>query len=289
MNIGERSRRRMGMWMAFACGCALGVAPVWASEPASTSSPAPATAAAAAALPDAAELIAKYFQVSGGEAWRQHAGRVSTGTFEMPAMGLKASIITEQAQPNKLRLTIDIPQIGKMEQGSDGTSVWSNDAMQGPRLADGPEKAQIMRSAMMVPEDSFKQFYSAAKTVADEPVEGVAAWKIELTPKEGNPEHWWLAKDTGLLVKTSVTIASPMGEVASESFMSDYRDVDGVKIPFVLTQRAMGMEQVFKTEKVEHKDIPAERFAIPAEVQALIDAAKKGAPADATTPPAGTP
>ena len=54
--------------------------------------------------------------------------------------------------------------------------------------------------------------------------------------------------------------------------MSDFRMVQGILTPFAMTENAMSQTIVMKFSKIVYNvTIPPERFALPAEVKALLD------------------
>ena len=57
--------------------------------------------------------------------------------------------------------------------------------------------------------------------------------------------------ETGLMIRSDRKVISPQGEITSQTFQSNYQEVDGVKIPFDIRQLAAGVEVVMKTTGVE--------------------------------------
>ena len=60
---------------------------------------------------------------------------------------------------------------------------------------------------------------------------GEDCYKVLLTPATGKPETQFYSKKSGLLLKTTATAVSPMGEVAVEVEVSDYKNFDGILLP----------------------------------------------------------
>ena len=66
-----------------------------------------------------------------------------------------------------------------------------------------------------------------------------------------------------------------MGEVQVEEFPSDYKPVDGILIPFKITQKVLTQEIVVKVAEIKHNvELPADTFKRPA---AADEPAKKKA------------
>jgi hypothetical protein len=232
----------------------------------------------AADLPSADKLLQLSLERSGGaQAIAKAKNAVMTGTVEMAGHNITGPVQLYQ-DGSKSYTVIDLPGIGKVEEGFDGETAWEMNALQGARIKDGEEKANIERSSKISVLSSWRDYYKQAKTIGSEDVEGKPAWKVEMTPKEGKPETFYFDKDTMLLVRTTATIATPLGEIPVDALMADYRVVDGIKTPFTMTQKAMSQVIVMKFDKVQYNaPIAADRFDLPPAVKAL--AAKRKQPA----------
>jgi hypothetical protein len=220
--------------------------------------------------PTGEKILQLSLERSGGAAaFAKLKSAVMTGTVEMAGHNITGPISLYQ-QNGKSYTAIELPGIGKVEEGFDGDVAWESNALQGARIKGGEERAAAARASRISMLDSWRDIYTAATNVGSEDVAGKPAWKVEMTPKEGKPETLYFDKASGLLVRSTQTLATAMGEIPVESELSDYRTVDGVKTPFTMTQKAMSQVMVMHFEKVTYNaDIPADRFALPASVKAL--------------------
>jgi zinc protease len=224
----------------------------------------------AADLPSADKLLQLSLERSGGaQAIAKAKNAVMTGTVEMAGHNITGPVELYQ-EGSKSYTVIELPGIGKVEEGFDGETAWDMNALQGARIKDGEEKANIERSSKISMLSSWRDYYKQAKTMGSEDVEGKPAWKVEMTPKEGKPEVFYFDKDTMLLVRTTATVTTPLGEIPTDAMMGDYRVVDGIKTPFTLTEKAMSQVIVMKFDKVQYNvPIAADRFDLPPAVKAL--------------------
>lgn len=229
-------------------------------------------------LPKAEALIERYIEVTGGKAaYEKLKSRIAKGSLEMAAQGVKGTLTIYQAAPNKMYTQTEITGIGGSEEGCDGEIAWEKSTMMGPRLKTGDEKALALRGAVFNAELHWRKFYKKAETVGIEDVNGKPAYKVEMTPNEGKTEIQFYDKESGLVVKSMSVLPTQMGDIPVESYMSDYREVDGVKMSHKLTQKLAMQEVVVTMEKIEHnKDIPASRFELPPEIKALFEKSKGG-------------
>jgi hypothetical protein len=235
-------------------------------------------ARAADELPKAETLIQKMNEANGSaEAAAKQQSRFSAGKMSLPKMGVELTQTTWAERPNKNYAVMESAALGKMESGCDGTTVWENSAMTGPSVKKGPERAMMLREADFDSWQNWKKYYKSATTTGPDSVSGQATWKIEMVPLEGIPETIWVDQATGLLLKTSMKVQSEMGEVPIEVFFEDYREACGTKMPFRTRQVMMGgmQEMVITTDSVAcNPAVPKDRFALPAEIQALVNKAK---------------
>jgi hypothetical protein len=230
-------------------------------------------------LPDAAAILDRYVEVTGGaEAYRKAHNRYFSGTFELAGMGIRGPVRTWQSPPANAYTEIDLQGIGLTRQGSNGEILWEV-GLTGPRILEGTERAVMLRLSTFNAELLWRELYREAACVGKESVDGQSAWKVVLTPADGKPTTLFFAEETGLLVKQAMIVDTQMGEVPVETSVGDYRPVDGILIPHKSVQQAAGASQIILLDKVEHDiEMPAGRFEPPAEIRALLE---KAAPAPA--------
>lgn len=224
-------------------------------------------------LPTGEAVLARYIEATGGRtAYAQIHGHIAKGTMAMPAQNIKGDMTMYESEPGKQVVVIDFPGIGKAEEGTDGKIAWSASAMQGARLKEGDEKAAALRSAMG--ESKFLDWKKSYKSVVNagmEDVEGKPCYRVVMTPLTGKPETEFYDKVSGLLVRQTALAATPMGEIAVDARVSDYRKEGGVLMPHKLRQTLAGQTIEITIDSVEvNPEFPKDRFEPPAEVKALI-------------------
>ncbi|MBI4873579.1 MAG: hypothetical protein HY822_02980 [Acidobacteria bacterium] len=99
----------------------------------------------------------------------------------------------------------------------------------------------------------------------DGEVEGKACRKVELTSHGLKPQVLCFDEESGLLAGVEMKTTTPMGEIPVVGTVGGYREVDGVKPPFVLKTKLPGQERVTTVERIAYnQDVPDSRFAAPA-------------------------
>ena len=231
-------------------------------------------------LPKAEDIVDKYVEAVGGKApFEKLDNRVIKGTMEIVGMGVKGATTIYQARPTKQYFVWETPSLGKFEAGTDGQVVWELSMMQGPQVKKGGERALILREATFDGTVNWRKLYQKAECVGLETVDEKPCYKVVLTPHEGSPETNYYDQESGLLVKSEVKLETAMGTLPAVGYISDYQRVDGILLAHKVRQVIGGglQEQLVVTESVKHNvDIPADRFRLPGEIQALVDKEKGG-------------
>jgi hypothetical protein len=228
-------------------------------------------------LPKAETLLDKYVAVTGGkEAYDKCNNRLTKGTMEIVGAGLKGELAIYHARPNKMYLEVTFPGLGKIEQGTDGQTVWERNAITGARILQGEEKTSRLRDAVFNEEVEWRKQYKKAECVGEETIEGKPCYKVNLTPAEGQVVTKYLDKESGLEIKTVTTVKTQMGDLPTEALHSDYKKVDGILVPHKLHQKALAQQIVISIDKVQHNiEMPAGRFDLPEDIKKLAEKEKK--------------
>jgi hypothetical protein len=225
-------------------------------------------------LPKADEVLDNYIKAMGGREAHDKIRNVAvTGTLEVA--GLKGVLKSWQAPPNLTYTEIEIPNMGKVLEGSDGKHAWTLDPATGPRLKEGVEKDAAMRMAMFHGMLHWRKLYKTVETIGVESISGREHYKVKLTPETGEPATAWFDKETGLQTRMAMTLTVKDTQIPVELDFSEYKDVNGLKQPHKVVQKAMGQQQVVTVTQMETNiEMPKDRFEPPAEVKKLIEGGK---------------
>jgi len=224
-------------------------------------------------LPKAEQILKQAVEALGGEgAFAKLHNRVSKGTFEVAAQGLKGPLTVYEAEGNKNYSLVELEGVGKMENGSDGKVYWEKNPAVGPRILEGEEAAFQARQSTFNAIVHWPKLYKKAEVVSVESVDGQPCYKLEMTPPVGSPEKWFVDQKSHLIIRMDLVYRGPMGEIPIQTVFEDYRAVDGVKLAHRVRQRLGGMlEQLITIRSVEHNaDIPKDRFDLPPEIRELL-------------------
>lgn len=273
--------------------------PVPASTPAPVPTPAPAPVPAPASatpaqgdndtakdkpkekLPTGKEIIARFVEVTGTpEARAKIINRVTNVSFKNESMGLDGKAVAKVGPGGKLLFTLDVGPMGKVVRWSDGKIAATIEPGAEPRLLDGDELLDALRTGQLFPELTPESFFKSIETVGLETVEGKECYKVDTVAPGGEKRSWYYSKESGLLVRMLSVKKRGDAEAVMELELSDWKEVDGVKLAFTQTQvTAMGgmsFETVIRTEKLEHNaKLTDADFAVPAELKDVVAGAGK--------------
>lgn len=240
---------------------------------------APAAPAPSEKLPTAKEVMERHIQASGGrEAMEKIKNRVSKGKIKFAAMNIEATMESISAAPNLMSSTMVVPNMMTMKTGTDGKVMWQSSDAMGTRLLEGEELENQLRDSTFNSDLAWETLYKSVEVKALEDVNGKPTYRVEAITAGDLRTTQWFDKESGLKVKMAMVVPSQMGDIPADTTFEDYRDIDGVKIPFKTVMSQAGQEGILVLDEVKQNvDLPGDAFAMPTEVKKLIEQQK---PAD---------
>lgn len=208
------------------------------------------------------EVIEKHLTAIGGRAaLAKVKSRTMTGTIALntPVGELAGPIEVMNQAPNKSRslIKLDLSAVGAgeltVDQRFDGTAGFVADSMQGNRDITGNQLENMKNATFPTPFLDYKERGVTVELGAREKVGGKDAFLLTIKPKSGPAVRQWVDAETYLPVRVVVKVEVPqMGEVEQTTEFSDFRDVDGVKVPFTIKSSSSAQSFTITVTKVEH-------------------------------------
>jgi outer membrane lipoprotein-sorting protein len=223
-------------------------------------------------LPAGNQIMEKSIEGRGGRAaFEKLKTRVSKGMIRLGGEGLPAGegkATVYEAAPNKRYFLTELPTGGMVEAGSDGNVNWEILGPQSVKIYEGEEKAVKQRESTFNALLFWKEQYTKVECVGKEQVGEHSCYKVVLTPPVGTPETVYFDRKTLFPVRLDVVRKTPLGDTPIQIDQEDYKQVDGVWLPFKTVRHVavMGQEQTitYTWDSIEHNaDIPASRFDLP--------------------------
>lgn len=233
---------------------------------------------AKADLPAAETLLEKSIEALGGrEAIAALPGRVTKGKAPI-GPGMMGELTLVQIPGRGAKMTMVLGGEGErveMQAGSLDGVAWAIDPMnpQTPAaILQGEAEAAILQYADILAEIDVKDEIESAQTVALEETDSGPSYKVDLVYKDGFEESRWFNAESGLLVQTSESYETPMGNFNVTTKFSDYRDIDGVLVAFTTETVSPYGTESSTFDSVEHPaDITVDAIALPDEIASLLE------------------
>jgi hypothetical protein len=186
-----------------------------------------------APLPGVDEILDRYVQAVGG---RKAIERVTSRVWKGSRVGADGVLVPEEVYakaPNKLLTVTSYPN-QVFRTGFDGARGWAR-SNQGARDLNEEMSAQLRREAEFYKETRLKEMYPKMTVLGRAPVGEHEAYVVEAVPPDGvSPEKLFFDVQTGLLVRKYSEAKTILGQFPTQTDYEDYREVDGVKLPFTI-------------------------------------------------------
>jgi hypothetical protein len=157
---------------------------------------------------------------------------VNLGTPKAAALNRAESWTLEifQKAPNKYLLVATTPD-GVVYQGFNGTTGWTK-SPRGQRELNAAEVARIKRQADLYNDLKLKDRYSELRTIGKEIIGDKAVYVVEARSLENQTEKLFFDAKSGFLLRRIVFTEIKLGLDPEQTDYDDYREVDGVWLPF---------------------------------------------------------
>lgn len=196
-----------------------------ASTPEDTPRPRPA-------LPKIEDVLSRYMEALGGPAAiDKEKTRVMKGTYVL-STGEALPYEVYQVAPDKFHSVLTTPRSGVIERIFNGTSGWVKDSrgiheLEGGQLNDLKRYVDFFRDTKLA--GQFSRLAIGGKDVID----GRDVYVVRGN-RDSRRERLFFDAQTGLLVRRIAYLETMIGVIPEQTDYSDWREVDGVKVPFTV-------------------------------------------------------
>jgi hypothetical protein len=223
-----------------------------------------ALAQAPTALPDAVdEILARNLEARGGKAVLDAVESIRL-TSSLELAGATVSVVVLSKRPNLMRQELTVAGETAIE-AFDGTTAWMVNRLMGITV---PTELAGVRAAALRDQANFDGLLMQARNRGDqielvgtEIIGGRPTHHLRLTTTEHRIQHCYLDVTTGL--ESRLMYQTEAGHFQQD--LSDYRDVKGVKVPFVIKTTLDGRPQGQLTVAAVELNIPIDTalFSMP--------------------------
>ncbi|HTP89925.1 MAG TPA: hypothetical protein VMJ34_23425 [Bryobacteraceae bacterium] len=195
--------------------------------------------------PTVDDVLNHYIRALGGKAAIQKLmSRIGKGTITIAGAGLEGTVTSWLMSPNKLLVAIELPGVGKMRQGFDGSLGWSEDPRTGLRVITGPELDDLRRTAVLDRALHMKDVYPGLAVKEKTTLDSKEAWVLETTL---DPWTYRMFFDvaSGLMIRFEMEQPLDSGGKSTVVLVpDDYRPVAGVMVPYSVSESSASVSWV---------------------------------------------
>jgi predicted Zn-dependent peptidase len=205
-------------------------------------------------------VINDYVKAIGGAKALMKVKDVST-KMNTKFQGMDISITTSQKAPNKYAMAVKMGEMVIQKEVYDG-KAGKQQSMQGKKDLEGESLEDIKAQAILNPEMNYENLGYKLNLKGIEAVNGKDAYIMEVISPKGKKSMEWYDVESKLKVRTSQTTNSEMGPVISTTDILEYKDVNGLKFPSVISiSGAMSMKLTAESINV-NKGVADSEFTI---------------------------
>lgn len=217
------------------------------------------------AAPSAEEILKEHVKAIGGEAaFKKMKSRELTAVLDIPAQGISAEMKITTKAPNKMRTELNIPGIGLIVEGFDGTVAWSQNPFTGLMEKEGDQLKQTKEQADFYRDVEIAKRYETWTVKGKEQVGGKDAFVLVGSSADGSTETMFVDAASYLLLKVTAKAETPEGKMDASTILSDYQTIDGLKLPFNINIESAAGSMTMKVKSIKNNvDAPDALFAKP--------------------------
>ncbi len=170
--------------------------------------------------------------LGGVEAFTKVTTRIAKGS----RIGADNVLVPEevfQKAPDKLLTITSYPQV-VFSNGFNGRVAWGHSSREGATPLPDQLLVQLKREAVFHKELKTDELYSKLTVSGRAPVRDADAYVVEAKPVDGPVEKLFFDVRTGLLVRRYTETDTILGKFPLQTDYGDYREIDGIKQPFLI-------------------------------------------------------
>jgi photosynthetic reaction center cytochrome c subunit len=216
--------------------------------------------------PAADDIINKYVTAIGGQAAIDKIkSRTMKGSI-VTANGQTLTYEIAQTAPDKAYEMFTSPR-GTMERAINGDTGWEKNP-QGVREVTGQQLTDLKMSLQLFRNLKLKEQYTRMRFGGRDKVGDRDAVILQASTPDSRIERLYFDAETGLLLRRVTYLQTMVGVIPEQTDFQDYRDVDGVKLPFTIVLASVDPGNPISTRKFDeiklNSTVDDSKFKMPA-------------------------
>lgn len=200
------------------------------------------------------QILERYTEAVGGRA------AIDSVTSYKAEGRFFSSVLREPGQfkiwgkdPHKTLSVIEFPRIGTLKKGFDGENRWVQTPA-GTFSDESPtQMAELEQDAEVYRAGKIRSLYESVSLEGNARLNGRDMYILQGKPAKGPTEKLFFDKENGLLRRWDMVRRNPQrGNIFVKVHLEDYREVDGVKVPFKVRFAFESFELTLNVDELEH-------------------------------------
>lgn len=214
----------------------------------------------------AEQVIDKSIEAVGGRASMEKLSSTwAKGTMEFTAQHISGTMELFAKSPNKQLVVMDLESVGQIKQGFDGEVAWGQSPNGEIAEVTGAPLDDMKRNAVFNAALKWRELFPKIELTGQEPLGDRKAYVIRLTTTTGKTSTRYYDVGTFYLLRENGSRDTPQGTMDIKADFSDYREVNGIKAPFLIKQSMAMGEIILKIAEMKNNvEIDDAKFTKPA-------------------------
>ena len=203
-------------------------------------------------LPTVDEVLTKYVEALGGAAAiNALTSRVVKGQLDIAGVSRGGTFETYAQAPNKMVTITQAHPVGTSKVGYNGRTGWASSSA-GSRVLKNLELASLQREAEFYGPLKLKSLYKKVTLAGTSKIGYREVYVIDCQPAIGAVDRVYIDVKTYLPARMNSVLTLGTVSAPVEIYLDDWREVDGIKIPFSMSQRFPKLTLSFTVKEVKH-------------------------------------
>jgi hypothetical protein len=227
-------------------------------------------------LPKAEDLFGTFVEKTGGqEAYDRICNRLTKSKMEMSSLGISGKTTAYATNSGQYYISVDSTQVGKLEFGSDGKTVWDINPVMGSKVRTEMDRLRYRCLYSLNLPAKWRTAFRKIECTGIDTIQGQPAYKVIAVNNEDYQMSIYFDLNSGLIVKTELPLKTLAGPGNMEIFYSEYEVMDGISYPRVQRSIEQGREMTRTLYSVEHNIVvPEGTFVLPDIIKKIVETVK---------------
>jgi hypothetical protein len=198
--------------------------------------------------PTADQILARYMEALGGSAAIEKLKTRSMKGTWITSNGITLGYEVYQAAPDGIYTVLNTPKQGIIERGFNGQTAWEKSS-RGLRDLEGIDLFYLKRYPNLFKDIKLQGQFTRISFGGKDKIDGKDVYVLRGFGIDGKGERLYFDQQTGLLMRRITSTTTIVGVIPEQVDYDDYRDVDGLKLPFTIRTSITAIDSFYSSTR----------------------------------------